>query len=57
MDLTQLLGGNSFTVPYIVSNNKLGIKTTLFINTKANKYAFINTKFIKLAVRFLDLIP
>jgi hypothetical protein len=57
VDLTQLLGGDSFTVPCTVSNNGLGIRTTSLIDTGANGYAFIDTEFVKLAARFLDLIP
>jgi len=49
-----LLGGNSFTFPYTISSNGLGIKTRTLINTRANGYAFINTEFAALATRFLN---
>ena len=49
-----MLKGDSFTFPYIISSNKLGIKTRILINIKANGYAFINTKFAALATRFLN---
>ena len=49
-----MLGGNSFTFPYTISSNRLGIKTYTLINTKANGYAFINTEFAALATRFLN---
>jgi hypothetical protein len=49
-----LLKGNSFTFLYTISSNKLRIKTCTLINTKANKYAFINTEFVALATRFLN---
>jgi len=49
-----LLKGDSFTFPYIISSNKLRIKTRILINTKANGYAFINTEFVALATRFLN---
>ena len=55
MDLSQLLKGDSFTFPYTISNNKLEIKTCTLINTRANKYAFINTDFAAIATRFLNI--
>jgi hypothetical protein len=50
-----LLKGDSFTFPYIISSNRLGIKTYTLINTRANGYAFINTKFAAIATRFFDI--
>ena len=49
-----MLKSNSFTFLYIISSNKLRIKTYILINTKANGYAFINTEFAALATRFLN---
>ena len=49
-----MLKGNSFTFLYTISSNRLGIKTRTLINTRANGYAFIDTKFAALATRFLD---
>jgi hypothetical protein len=49
-----LLKGDSFTFLYIISSNRLRIKTYTLINIKANGYAFINTEFAALATRFLD---
>jgi len=54
VDLSQLLGGDSFTFLCTISSNGLGIKTRTLINTRANGYAFINTEFAALATRFLD---
>jgi hypothetical protein len=48
VNLSQLLGGEAFILPYIVSNNGLGIKTSSLINTGANGYTFINSKFIRI---------
>jgi hypothetical protein len=47
VDLSQLLEGEAFILPYTVSNNRLGIKTSSLINTGANGYTFIDSKFIK----------
>jgi hypothetical protein len=49
-----LLKGDSFTFLYIISSNKLRIKTYTLTNTKVNGYAFINTEFVALATRFLN---
>jgi hypothetical protein len=49
-----LLKGDSFTFLYTISSNGLRIKTRILINTKANRYAFINTEFAALATRFLN---
>jgi hypothetical protein len=54
VNLSQLLKGDSFTFLYIISNNRLGIKTCALINIKANGYAFINTEFAALATWFLN---
>ena len=49
-----MLRGDSFTFLYIISSNRLGIKTRTLINIRANGYAFIDTEFAALATRFLD---
>ena len=49
-----MLKSNYFTFPYIISSNRLRIKTRTLINTKANGYAFINTEFAALATRFFN---
>jgi hypothetical protein len=48
VDLSQLLGDKAFILSYIVSNNRLDIKTSFFINTGVNRYTFINSKFIRI---------
>jgi hypothetical protein len=57
VDLSQLLGGKAFILPYIVSNNGLGIKISSLINTGANGHTFINSKFVRIIERFLDIKP
>ena len=49
-----MLKGDLFTFLYTISSNKLGIKTYILINIKANGYAFINTEFAALITRFLN---
>jgi len=44
INLTYLIGGNTLIIPYIISINRLGIKSFSLINTRANSYAFINIK-------------
>jgi len=46
-----------FIFPYIISNNGLGIKTSSLINTRVNGYTFIDSKFVKIIERFLDIKP
>jgi hypothetical protein len=52
-----LLKGDSFTFLCTISSNKLRIKTRTLINIRANRYAFINIKFVALATRFLNTKP
>ena len=44
INLIRLIGGNTFIISYIISINKLGIKSFSLINTRANNYTFINIK-------------
>jgi hypothetical protein len=55
VDLSKLIRGDSLTLPCIVNSNQLGIKTSALINTRANSFIFINTKFAKLVCHHLDL--
>jgi hypothetical protein len=53
--LTRLIGGDALTIPYTISINGLGIKSSSLINTRVNSYAFINTKLAQLTERFLGV--
>jgi hypothetical protein len=53
--LTRLIGGDTLTIPYTISINGLGIKSSSLINTRVNSYAFINTKLTQLIERFLGV--
>jgi hypothetical protein len=44
IDLTCVIRGDALTMPYTISTNGLGIKSSSLINTRVNGYAFINTK-------------
>jgi hypothetical protein len=44
INLTYLIRGNALIMPYTISINKLEIKSSSLINTRANSYAFINIK-------------
>ena len=57
VDLSQLLGGDAFTLPCTVSNNGLGIKTSSLIDTGANGYTFVDTQFARTVERFLGIKP
>jgi hypothetical protein len=54
VDLTKLVRGIALTLPYIISNNRLGIQTQTLINTRANSFIFIDSKLAKKAAYFLD---
>jgi hypothetical protein len=55
IDLTRLIGGDALTIPYTISINGLGIKSSSLINTRVNSYTFINTKLTQLIERFLGV--
>jgi hypothetical protein len=44
-------------MPYTISINGLGIKSSSLINTRVNGYAFINTKLAQLIEQFLGVEP
>jgi hypothetical protein len=46
INLTYLIERNTFIIPYTININKLEIKFSSFINTRANNYTFINIKLI-----------
>jgi hypothetical protein len=46
INLTYLIIKNTFIILYINNINKLEIKSSSFINTRANSYTFINIKLI-----------
>ena len=55
IDLSQLVGGESFTMPCTISKNGLGIKTRTLVDTGANGYIFIDLELAQKASRFLDV--
>jgi hypothetical protein len=50
-----LLKRDFFTFLYIISSNRLGIKTYILIDIRVNRYAFINTNFAAIATRFFNI--
>jgi hypothetical protein len=46
INLIYLIEENTFIMPYIISINKLEIKSFSFINIRANSYTFINIKLV-----------
>jgi hypothetical protein len=54
VDLSRLLGGKSFTIPYTLSRNGCGIKTTALANSRANAFALLDTKCAKKISEFLS---
>ena len=50
MDLSKLVGGEALTLLYTINKNRLGIKTYILINTRVNRFIFINLKLVSLAI-------
>jgi hypothetical protein len=46
INLTYLIEGDTLIISYTISINRLGIKSSFLINTRANSYTFINIKLI-----------
>jgi hypothetical protein len=46
IDLIRLIGRDTLIIPCTININELGIKSSFLINTRANSYAFINTKLV-----------
>jgi hypothetical protein len=46
IDLIYLIEGNTLIMSYIISINRLEIKSFSLINTRTNSYTFINIKLI-----------
>ena len=54
LDLSQLVGGEALTMPCTISNNGLGIKTRILIDTGANGFVFIDQQLARKASQYLD---
>ncbi len=49
------MGGNHFTVLYIISKNRYRVTLTALANSKANRFAFINTQLAINIAKFLNI--
>ena len=54
VDLSQLLGGKSFTMLCTLFRNGYGVTTTALANSGANAFALLNTKCAKKITEFLN---
>ena len=54
VDLSQLLGGKSFTVPCTLIRNGYGVTTTALADSGANAFALLDTKCAKRISEFLN---
>ena len=52
LDLSQLLGGQQFSVPTQIGKNGYGVQADSLADTGANGYAFINTEFAVQVAKF-----
>jgi len=55
IDLSQLMGGKHFTIPYTISHNGYGIDLHALTDTRANRFAFIDTACAINTAKFLNL--
>ncbi len=56
VNLSRLLGRKSFTILYTLSRNRYKVNTTTLANSRANAYAFLNTKYAKKIAKFLHIL-
>ena len=56
VDLSQLIGGKSFTIYYTLSRNRYGVKTTTFANSRANAFTLLNAKCAQKISKFLNTL-
>jgi hypothetical protein len=54
VDLSQLLGGKSFTTPCTLFRNGCGVDTTALANSGANAFALLDTKCARNLSEFLN---
>ena len=54
VDLSQLLGGKSFTILCTLFHNGYRVTTTALANSRANAFALLNTKCAKKISKFLN---
>ena len=49
IDLSKLVRGQALTLLFTISKNRFGIKIYILINTRANRFVFIDSKLASLA--------
>jgi hypothetical protein len=54
VNLSQLLGGKSFTMLCTLFRNRYRVTTTALANSRANAFALLNTKCAKKITKFLN---
>jgi hypothetical protein len=54
VDLSQLLGGKSFTVTCTLFRNGYRVTTTALANSRANAFALLNTNYAKKISEFVN---
>ena len=56
LDLSKVLRGDPLTYPYTISQNRIRIKNRVLINTRANRFVFINSSVIGKTSRYLGVL-
>ena len=54
VNLSQLLGGKSFTIPCTLFRNRYKVTTTTLANSRANAFTFLNIKCTNKIIEFLN---
>jgi hypothetical protein len=57
VDLSQLLGGEHFTVSCKVAHNGYAVKTSGLADSGANGFVFVDTRFARDLMKFLNITP
>jgi len=56
INLSQLLGGKSFTILYTLYHNRCRVNTTTLTNFKANAFMLLNIRYTKKISKFLNTL-
>src|SRR6201991_2160315 len=51
------MGGKHFTIPYTLSRNRYGVRSSALVDTGVNGFAFINRSFATELSKFLNIQP
>ncbi len=56
VDLSRLLSRKTFTVLYTLFRNRYKVRTITLVNSRANAFALLNTKYAKKIFKFINML-